>query len=471
MKIDKKKLERQQIGVNKWFETKKGTLHYFTGVGKTFTAILIIKRLFKSYVNHNVVIIVPSEALQNQWNNEINKHFTKKEQILISIFTVNYIITNNIKIKTNTLIVDELHEYYSEERIKVINKHFIQFDNCLGLTATYEDSKNRELQLQKYFPVIDEIAEEEAIREGYISPYVEFNFELDFTEEERKAYSEYSKIINDSLNKFNRSFDLANKCLSGGKHTNGQKYEASHFVYGWATHKGWHKNLNLEDPRDKQINDLWNPHKIFGYATKLMSAIRKRKDLIYLAENKFKISSEIIFKFNSLKTIVFSQSTNFADRLNLELNDLEKDISVVYHSKLTTQMLPSPKTGKLIKFGPKRLKQLAIDNITNDKSRVLNTSSALDKGLNIPSITMAITTSGTSNSSQYKQRGGRAKRINILDSTKKAILINLYIKNTVEKKWLDKRQSNSNHFIYNVNTLKDLSFNPINRNEFNIKDL
>lgn len=479
MQIDKKKLERQEQGIYQWFnsslygalENKSGTLHWFTGVGKTFAAILVIKQLFKGDDKHNIVILVPSEALQKQWNNILSNNFTKKELIRITVFTPNWIISNNYKIKTNTLIVDELHEFLSEEFIKTINGKYIQYDNNLGLTATYEDSKKREKLIQNIYPIIDEIGEEEALKEGYISPYVEFNLSVDLTDEEKTKYKEYSDIISQNINKFGGQLDLAVKCLQGGKHSDGIRYKAMHFVYGWASHKGWRRDLNLADPRDEQINAIWNPSKVFGYAQKLMNAIRQRKDLIYSCENKINACLDIIEKYPKIKTIIFSQSTSFADKLNLIINEKDENSSVVYHSNLQTVLLPSPKTGKLIKFGATRLKRKAMEDIKSGKALRLCTASSLDKGLDIPDIGLGITASGTSNFTQYKQRGGRTKRIDVLNNNKVALLITLYAKDTKDEDWLKKRQSKSTHNIYWIDSVEEISFTPKDKQEFTINDI
>lgn len=476
MQVDKKKLERQLKGVDAWFDTsenlvnKHGTINYATGVGKTYTAMLIIKRLFRLDNLHNIVVIVPSEALQKQWTVEIAKHFTKKESIRIEIFTVNYILINKIKIKTNTLVADELHEYLSDEYFKVINGYYIRFDNSLGLTATYEDKKKRHTKLLTYFPIVDKISEKDAIEEGYISPYIEFNLSVTLNEEEREGYLQYTEIISKTINKFGKGgIGLASKCLGGGIDSKGRKREGKEFVYGWAVHKGWRADLDLSNPQSKQINDIWNPHKVFGYAQQLMNSIRLRKNILYNCSNKIIVIKDIINKFTEPKTIIFSQSTAFADKLNLLINQDNTNSSVVYHSKLQTIMRPSIKTGKLIKYGKTRLKKEAIDRITTGMSRILCTASSLDKGLDIPDLALGITASGTSNFTQYKQRKGR--NIRLFGNDKVALLINLYVINSQEEKWLKERQSTSSHHIYWVNNVDEISYVPINKNEFTIDDM
>lgn len=479
MQVDKKKLARQQIGVYNWFNSAsfgaskdmQGTFHYFTGVGKTYTAILIIKRLFRLDALHNIVVLVPSEALQKQWNEVLSKNFTKQEQNRISVFTPHYVIVNEIKVRTNTFIVDELHEYLGEEFIKVINGEYIRFDNNLGLTATYEDSKGRHKDIIDLYPIIDEITEEEALKEGYIAPYVEFNLAVKLTKKEQEAYDYHSKLISENINKFGKGgLNLATKCLSGDTGKN-KRYDARQYVYGWAAHKGWRKDLNLANPKDAQINDIWNPRKVFGYAQKLMNAIRERKNILYNCQSKLDTSVYIITSFKTLKTIVFSQSTSFADNMGLLLNNEEDSKAVVYHSNLQTMMLPSPKTGKLIKFGKVRQKRKAIEDIKSSRARVICTASSLDKGFDVQDLALGITASGTSNFTQYKQRGGRVKRIDIFNSDNVVLLVNLYVKDTKDEAWLKKRQSKSNHLIHWVDKVEDINFKPVDKNEFTVNDI
>lgn len=472
MIVDKVKLERQELGVDRWWEHKQGTINYATGVGKTYTAMLIIRRLFRTDPLHNVVVIVPSEALQGQWKDELGKQFTKKELNRITVMTVSYVVVNKIKIKTNTVIYDEVHEYLADEYFKVVNGTYIRYDNGLALTATYEDSKGRHKKLELIFPIIDRITESEAIEKGYISPFIEFNLAVEMTAEEHEQYKEYTTIISNTINKFGRGgLTLAIKCLQGGTDSRGKQFKATHFVYGWATFKGWRRDLDLEDERDRQINDLWNPHVVFGYAQKLMNGIRKRKDLLYSCNSKAKVCKELAFKFNDLKAIIFSQSTAFADKLNLILNEEEKDCSVVYHSSLATVMLPSPKTGKLIKFGKTRLKRMAIDNFRSGKATKICTASSLDKGFDVQDTRLGITASGTSNFTQYKQRGGRVKRRDMFNTDKIALLVNLYVKNSKDEAWLRKRQSMSNHTIHWIDSVAEVSFTPTNKEEFTINDI
>ena len=479
--LNKDKLKRQLQGRDKFFNSLSygsfkdcsGCLNYATGTGKTITSLLIVDKYLKQNPNANVLIIVPNEFLVKQWEEEIDKIFYKYEiGNKIKIFTIDYIITNNLVIHCNLLILDELHMFYTPKRIKIIKKEYIIYQDILALTATYEDPSGIFKEIEHLVPRIDVIDEQEALEKGYVTPYIEFNFGVDFTEEEQKVHDKYSEIIKDLLPKFGKGgLDLVQKCLSGGKGRDGTRHTSTDYCRNWAKYNGWRPDLNPSNPDDVYVDSLWNPNVVFGYAIKLMKAIKSRKDLIYSSSSKLDVVVQLLQKFEQTPTIVFSQSTTFADNVYSIIQSLNPDNAVIYHSQVKTQMLPSPKTQKLIKFGKTRLKTRAIQRIKEGKSKHLITSSVLDKGLDVPNLRLGIATSGTQNYNQHKQRKGRTNRIDQKDVTKVALYVNLYIRNSREVAWLKKRQSKSKNRIYWINSIEQISFTPNANNDFKIDDL
>lgn len=472
--LNEKKYERQLIGVNKFFNSgtlglshkdRCGCLNYCTGVGKTFTATLILKEYKNRGQFPTTVILVPSHLIK-QWEGVIASNFTLEDRKKIKLYSPDYVLTNKLILNPQLLIVDEVDAFYSEKRFNLLNKTYIRYIDFLSLTATYEDINNRHLDFKPFCPIIDKISEKEALKEGYISKYIEYNFGLEFTEEEQEAHDRYSTLIREGLSKFGKQgLNLAIKCLSGGKHENGTKYTSTQFCQGWAQYNGWHKEANQE------TQDLWHPHKVFGYAVNLFKVIKKRKDLIYNNSVKLETSVKLLQKFSNTKTVVFSQSTIFANTLYGIINEKNPNNAVIYHSNVETQYFPSPKTGDLIKHGKVRLKKRAIRRINEGSSNHLITSSVLDKGLDIPDLKMGITTSGTQNPTQYKQRKGRPIRLDTDSPDSVSILINMYMKNSKEVDWLKKRQSESNNIIYWIEDVNEISYKPKVKQKINIKDI
>ena len=309
------------------------------------------------------------------------------------------------------------------------------------------------------------------LEKGYISKYLEYNVPCYLTPKEQEAYDHYTKQIQAHLRKFGSKMQLhrANLCLSGGKGLDGVWRKNWVWCNVYAQKLGnWYPGC------PKEVNDIWNPNKLMGYAKNLMKYIKLRKDILYNTPSKGVASLDIIQKFNENKTIVFSQSTAFADKLDLRLNELDDGMSVAYHSNLLPQMLPSPKTGNIIKFGQKRLKDRAIDRIRSNKSRVICTASALDVGFNVEDMNMAIVASGTSNPNQRQQRKGRVARLDLnslYPQDEIVLMINLYVPNTKDEDWLKESQKRNKNVIYWVDGVDDLNYNPTKRKVFNLNKI
>jgi superfamily II DNA or RNA helicase len=200
--------------------------------------------------------------------------------------------------------------------------------------------------------------------------------------------------------------------------------------------------------------------------------VKRRQEFLYKTERKIDAAVELINEFK-LKTIMFSQSTSFADEVALRLGSS----AVSYHSgiKTTEQLVTTttvvktkkavdklvmsdPKaivkvviegyevtTSKLKKIGPAKYLAKAMDDFTNNLNGVstICTAKALDTGMDVPDVELGIDASRTSNPTQKIQRTGRvARNYTYEDGTKKrGVYINLYIPNSQDESWLKSCQS------------------------------
>lgn len=487
LQIDPKKYERQLQGINKWKSAKDlnlshtngwGTLWWVTGVGKTFAACTIANKMLERNEATNFIIVVPSSELEKQWKIEIKSFVNEKYHLHFQVFTIHKLMELMLEgkiLNCTLLIADEVHEYYTDDRLNLFNQSFIYTKYCLGLTATFEDSKGREEQIKHILPVVDIIDEEEAEREGYVSKSIEYNIGLELTEKERENYNSYTTIMNNNLSKFgHHGLDLVSKCLSGNKETGENNLT---MCIKYASSKGWRKDLDINSEEHRKIISMWSPKIIMGYAKNVMDAVRERKNVIYSARNKLIVARDVVIKFNELKTICFSQSTAFADTLGVLINNHYREenpasspVCVVYHSKLSTILMEAdPQTGKQKRKGKTVLKREAIEAIRTGKARIISTASSLDRGFDVRDIRMAVTTSGTQNPTQYLQRKGRAIRVDKEDDV--VLIINCYSKNTVDEFWLRKRQSKSKSIVYWINDINSINYNPQRQDTFNLKEL
>jgi superfamily II DNA or RNA helicase len=389
--LDERKLKRQIEVIQKWVNNKYvGTLQAVTGFGKTYTAILAIRLILNKRPNADIIVVVPTIYLQNQWNKELEQ---------ANIYTVKVLVINTAcrtKIKCNLLIIDEVHVAGAEQFSEVFEN--IDYNAIFCLTATLERADGKEELIKKYSPIIDTIGMHEALEEGYISNYRLYNIPIELTLDEKKSYQ-----------KINRLYGYYENRLGG-------RFEA------------WEKaNLILKNKQSssEEIKD----------ALGFLRSVNSRKQFLYNTNGKLNLALDIINKYSDRKTVVFSESIDFAQKV---VNALP-DISTIYHSTLSS----------------KEKKTNIANFINNPNIRILSSVKALDTGMDIPNISLGITCAGSSRSLQAIQRLGRTIRRGE-DGNKIALFFNIYLKDSQEEKWIRKKCYNIPN-VYYIDSLEEIN--------------
>lgn len=177
--------ERQHEAVTKWLKAKgHASVVAGTGVGKTYIAIKAIQRMRKRYPELNVLVLVPTSALQSQWIEKLT------ENDVLRNTTVQVMMgASQRKYECDLLIIDECHRINSEVLSNVFN--VVKYKAILGLTATFERLDGRDRILAKYAPVCDEIPIEVAMANGWVSPYKDYVVILNVPD--IATYKEYNR--------------------------------------------------------------------------------------------------------------------------------------------------------------------------------------------------------------------------------------------------------------------------------------
>lgn len=201
-----------------------------TGTGKTFTAIKAIERMMKTHPLLNVVILVPLRDLQDQWEVALRNCLSVRSQIFkfggngkseVSNFNLasatGYIVKEGFasiaicvynKFFSDVyakmapvggemlLVVDEAHNLTPKQLKKLAG-----FTNYrLGLSATPSRYSKAETEAVLNYFLEDgqesfKFGLEEAIRDGYLSPYRYYPIQVPLTDDEWKSYQELSHKI------------------------------------------------------------------------------------------------------------------------------------------------------------------------------------------------------------------------------------------------------------------------------------
>lgn len=384
MTIDSKRLARQKNILRKWVSKGcRGTLEACTGFGKTYTAVLAISKMNEQYPDKTTLVVVPTKHLKTQWIKQIEEHYLENVEVVI--------INTGVRRKRqcDLLILDEIHNYASSVFSRIFA--LVTYDWILGLTATLKRKDQKDYIIRSHAPLVDTVSLSEALKEGYVSDFKTYNVPLIMNPKEKDEYEKLTNDFNFYFAKFGHDLGTAQHCM----HSEPARANIA---------KRYHTNTEAVKVWAVQVNRL----------------LAARRKFIYTYPGKLQAAKQIIDALD-LKTITFSESIDFANAVTKATYPW----STSYHSKMAEYQ-----------------KKAALKNFADDKSdvRVINTAKALDEGFDVPGVELALICSGTSSERQNIQRTGRAIRF---QEGKTGYIVNLYIKDTQDEKWLRQRQSSS----------------------------
>ena len=454
MQIDLNRYNRQLEGFHKWKDAGcRGTLEYVTGMGKTFTAIQSAKHFITREPEFRVIVGVPTDILRTDWRKNVTTHGIAQN---FYVDTIHNLV--KMDLDADMLILDEIHMYVGEEaEVFPLVFEAITAEKIMGLTATLgHDGIDREL-VDHYCPVVDTIGLQEALENGWVSDYIEYNLPVELSGEDRAEYDRLDAKFRKQFKLFYNDlgvqpFDMIKKCLKIDRVTG-----------------------NFIDPMARRFANsiAHDPTRLVINATNAMRAIRERKSFLYSAPSKIHVAKQIIEMFPDKKYITFAQTTASADAMADAVSDAKP-----YHSNLRTLVLHNGNpighkadakglyyifdnarlgiaeglyTWKQIqdmtdrqcsRMGKETQKSYILDLFRSNQIRGICTAMAFDQGVDEQDLELAIILSGKAKDRQNTQRIGRVIR---KKEGKRAIIVQLVLKDTQEEKWLESRQVNTNN--------------------------
>lgn len=406
--------ERQLLGIKKWIDSKcVGSCLYPTGFGKTRTALTAVKRFLSRNPTKQVLVVVPTDYLKEQWFEQVISNDLLKN---VTVKVINTVIKSDWNI--DLLILDELHVYAAESFYEVFDK--VKYKLILGLTGTLDRLDGKETLLKEKCPIIDEISMQDAIDNGWLSDYQEYKVLLDV---DLESYKDANQRFLKYFSVFNFDFNLAMACMSGVKSKN-RVIKKPHVVrYEYA------KKLCTLSPHDANYySTVSNINKeltasVYGWG----KALRERKDFVMNHPKKVEIAKLILNNRLDKKCVTFSATIKQAEKIG---------IGYTLHSGQT-----------------KKKRGITKDEFDKIDVGVLNTSKSIDCGADIPGLNLGIILCNTSSSIQKRQRLGRIIRFS---PNKKAELFTLVIKGTMEEAWFNKSTGKMNYKTINEEQLLNI---------------
>lgn len=401
--------EYQQLAFNNWKDNEqKGLFAMATGTGKTITSLNCLLEIYKRNGYYKAIILVPTVALVNQWEEECykfrfsnvvkvysknlswrdeieriafsEKYKTSKEPevsyIIISTYSSFsrdkvFMVLNGFDKRRLLLIADECHNMGSKSMIRKMKE--IPYFRRIGLSATPERQYDiyGNTQIRKFFGAEEkytfEYSMEDAIKNGVLCRYYYYPHVVQLTSIEMDEYVEISEKISRYYNYNTDTFDSDDEVL------------------------------------------------------KMLLLARKR--IIHKAENKLSVFTEIIRNWHkekgSLKyTLVYVPEGNVPDCIaNSDdfdnISETDEDVDAAHLINLYTKaVIEVDKMVTVRKFTSElRDRDEVLNDFAVGKLDVLTSMKCLDEGVDVPRSELAIFCSSTGNPRQFIQRRGRVLRM------------------------------------------------------------
>lgn len=387
--------ERQALSIEKWKQSGgRSSVVAATGTGKTRIALNTIKRMITLKPDTIVRIIVPTKILKDQW----------EKQIADLSGDIKVIVLNTAARKPfecNFLILDEAHKCAAEQMAQLFNNCHPRF--IMGLTATYERLDGREkVILDKYCPPCDIISIDEALSNGWLSPYREYKVLLDVDlTEYRKANETFIRHFAFFNFEFKRAMDAVS-------------------------------NPFIQQKIAKEVNCELKEVKAHAYAWS--RALQIRKHFIANHPKKVEIVNKIIAARPDKKIITFNTSIEQCKRYGN---------GVIVSSEQT-----------------KKQNQAIIEEFAKQQTGVIHSSKMLIEGLDCPGLSVGIIAGFNSSKTAKTQEVGRVIR---REEGKQAEIFTLVIKGTVENEWFKKANEGNDYIEIDERELDLVLDNKLNK--------
>jgi superfamily II DNA or RNA helicase len=335
-----------------WKKEMRGVVRVVTGGGKTIFSQLCISEFRNKYPDGSVIIIVPTNALVDQWivslaedlhvsSDDIacySANEKPKESGLINILVINSarkIAAALSEKRPSLLIVDECHRAGSTKNALALKGPYVA---TLGLSATPEREYDQgffEFIEPALGPIIYDYSYIEAARDKIISPFALHNVRVEMLDDEKSAYNKITRLIG------------------------GERAKLA-------------KGIGSED--------------------RLVKLLQRRGGLLSNITMRIPAAIKIAEQHLGQRTIIFHERVGAANKLKSILEARSRS-ATIYHAGIS----PAIRRDNL------RLYRRGIYDI-------LICCRALDEGINVPETAVAIIASSTASIRQRVQRLGRVLR-------------------------------------------------------------
>lgn len=388
----------QKDCLEQWFRRGgRGIVQAVTGAGKTVLALTAAQQLNRKLrQNLRVKIVVPTKALQRQWEQALKTFFfvspgeislmggghsavSGRPYTICLIQSARYQLARQIlgelrEGRNVLMLADECHHYASGQN-RLIFEFLSRISErnagasqgrfySLGLTATLPEGEDREYLCSVLGPELYTYSLRQAAGERRICEYDLFHISLHFTPEEQEEYRQLSDQMASLYRRLSRKLP--------GLSSSGQRDRFSLLRHAAAGR------------RDE----------LSRAALLYLQLSYKRKNLVCLASDRIQAACALIERLPpGRQLLVFGERIRQAEELYKILKQMYPQQIACFHSQ----------NGALANRN-------ALERFRRREVRILIACKSLDEGLDLPDLSAALILSGTSSQRQRIQRLGRILR-------------------------------------------------------------
>lgn len=446
---------KQREIATKYLENdKSATLDITMQFGKTLIAVMIMDALMSK--GHSIQIVIPNLSAALTWKTHIKEYMLTHNTINtltdIPIKTSHSILEGDAT-RTDYVIIDEIHLFLYGDRYKILNREYIKFGKILGLTGTVPTDFEHRGRLYHHTPILCSITEADALKQGWISKFVELNIELELSDNDKAKYVKYTDIIKiildsfkgiykfftypDGTKIFNNDLDLIYSIYRGkstriGRLTNAQIANNVSYRMGWDESKA--------DNPYMQERAFWKPYNLRKASRQFYVAVNERNKVMFQNPIKLGAILRIVNKFGNIPTVCFTDSQKFAEIATDSVNNTFSDgRATFYHSGIKSRPMINPdtndyyrygqnakKAGMPVMYGKTKILKDVIEGLTSGRYNFLSVVRAIDTSVTLKNTQLAIITSGSINTITHRQRTSRVKALDIYNPNKVVYIVNLF---------------------------------------------
>lgn len=384
---------RQEECRVKWIKNKcVGTLVAATGFGKTRVGLNCAETIVKHYPEFKLLVVVPTDTLQKQWRKLLDE---RGLGFNCDVMVINTAVKEQRQY--HMIILDEIHRYASDVFSLIFKQ--VGYKYILGLTATFERLDGKEVLLSKYCPVIDTITLEDALLNGWVAPYIEY--EVLIKVNNMDEWDAMTKEFTEHYEYFNFDWDLIHS-MTGPT--------------GWKNRQAYRDKICPPEASSNMRKQVLT--NITYHAMGFMRIMQARKKFINEHPKKVELARKIIEARLDKKIVTFSKKVSVAEQIGY---------GEVYTGKTS-----------------KKRSATILEDFNNNPTGVLNSCEKINEGLDVKGLSVAIILGLDSAKLKAVQRVGRVIRY---EPGKQAEIFNLIIDNTVETKWFSTAHPDGNYKV------------------------